>query len=219
MAITHRRLLLLVGVWVGLLAQPVSLWSCGPFFARAAFTYTVHPDFPLEAFAAGALGVLQPTYARSYLAVAYRYLTGMRFTAAEQKALIALWRTRLVSSMEEGPAAPETVWLEARSKVPGASPLTHLDVFRRLGEFRSYLNCPADAFSTAVSTLQRLQAQFGPESPAVRAWLQDQDVVFAKCADGAGLSVRPTTEPPLRADNAYQMAAAHFYSGAFEAAV
>ncbi len=217
MAITRWIVSILVSV--SILAHPTSLWSCGPFFARAAFTYTVHPDFPLEAFAASALGVLQPTYARAYLAylaVAYGYLTGLHFTAAEQQAVVALWRTRLVSGMGEGSEAAENVWLEARRTVPGAVPLMQLDVFRRLGQFQSYRNCTTDAFRTAVKTLQRVQARFGPESPAVRAWLQAQDVVFSTCADGAGRTIPAPAEPQLQAEHAYQSAAAHFYSGAFD---
>jgi len=119
MGITRRGLLLVVCMLGVVLYRPQPLSSCGPFFARAAFTYTVHPDFPLEQFAAGALGVLQPTYARSYLAVAYRYLMGTGFNEAEQKALVALWRDRLVSTVESNAEEWTKVWLAARNTVPG----------------------------------------------------------------------------------------------------
>lgn len=219
MAITSRTLLVVAGVLGVVLYRPEPLSSCGPFFARAAFTYTVHPDFPLEKFAAGELGVLQPTYARSYLAVAYRYLIGTGFNAAEQKALVTLWRERLVSTVESTAEEWTKVWLEARSKVPGIAAMSGINVFRSWGKFSNYLNCPADAFKTAASTLHRLQERFSPESPAVREWVQAQDVVFAKCSDGANLTLRPATEAQLRADSAYQVATAHFYRGNFDAAV
>ena len=219
MAITRRSMLLLVCVLGVVLYRPQPLSSCGPFFARAAFTYTVHPDFPLEQFAAGALGVLQPTYARSYLAVAYRYLMGTGFNEAEQKALVALWRERLVSASAWNPEEWTKVWLAARGQVPGLAAVARIDVFRAWGQFSNYLNCPADAFTTAANTLRRLQERLGPESPAVRAWTQAQDVVFAKCSDGANLTLRPATDPQLRADSAYQMATMHFYSGNFDAAI
>jgi tetratricopeptide (TPR) repeat protein len=212
-------MLLLVCVLGVVLYRPQPLSSCGPFFARAAFTYTVHPDFPLEQFAAGALGVLQPTYARSYLAVAYRYLMGTGFNEAEQKALVALWRGRLVSASAWNPEEWTKVWLAARGQVPGLAAVASIDVFRAWGQFSNYLNCPADAFTTAANTLRRLQERLGPESPAVRAWTQAQDVVFAKCSDGANLTLRPATDPQLRADSAYQMATMHFYSGNFDAAI
>jgi hypothetical protein len=219
MAIARRSLLLVVCLLAVLLYRPQPLSSCGPFFARAAFTYTVHPDFPLEKFAAGALGVLQPTYARSYLAVAYRYLMGTGFNEAEQKALVALWRDRLVSTVEAQAEEWTKVWLEARNKVPGMTTVSSINVFRAWGPYSNYLNCPADAFTTAAHTLRRLQERFGPESPAVREWVQAQDVVFAKCSDGANLTLHPAAEPQLRADSAYQMAAAQFYSGSFDDAI
>src|SRR5712692_3357150 len=167
MAITSRTFLVVACVLGVVLYRPQLLSSCGPFFARAAFTYTVHPDFPLEKFAAGALGVLQPTYAHSYLAVAYRYLMGTGFNAAEQKALVALWRERLVSTVEANAEEWTKVWLEARSTVPGIAAVSSLNIFRSWGKFSHYLNCPADAFKTAASTLHRLQERFGPESSAV----------------------------------------------------
>jgi len=219
MGITRRGLLLVVCMLGVVLYRPQPLSSCGPFFARAAFTYTVHPDFPLEQFAAGALGVLQPTYARSYLAVAYRYLMGTGFNEAEQKALVALWRDRLVSTVESNAEEWTKVWLTARNTVPGIAAVARIDVFRAWGQYSNYLNCPADAFTTAASTLRRLQERFGPESPAVRAWVQAQDGVFGKCSDGANLTVPPATDPQLRADSAYQRATAQFYSGHFDAAI
>ena len=152
MAITRRSLLLVVCMLGVVLYRPAPLSSCGPFFARAAFTYTVHPDFPLEKFAAGALGVLQPTYARSYLAVAYRYLIGTGFNEAEQKALVALWRERLVSAIEWNPEAWTKVWLEARGTVPGIAAVESINVFRAWGQYSNYVNCLADAFTTAAST-------------------------------------------------------------------
>ena len=100
MARTRHTFLVVSCVLGMVLYRPQLLSSCGPFLARAAFIYTVHPDFPLEKFAAGELGVLQPTYARSYLAVAYRYLSGTGFNPTEQQALVALWRERLVSALE-----------------------------------------------------------------------------------------------------------------------
>jgi tetratricopeptide (TPR) repeat protein len=219
MAITGRLVLVGALVLSVVLYRPEPLVSCGPFFARAVFTYSVHPDFPLERFAAGDLGVLQPTYARSYLAVAYRYLIGTGFDAAEQKALVALWRDRLVSSLESDTDAWPKVWLEARGSVPGVGPAPSINVFRQGDKFSTYVNCPTDAFKTAAGTLRRLQERLGVESAAVREWVQAQDVVFAKCSDGANLTLRPATEPELRADSAYQVAAAHFYSGNFDAAV
>src|SRR5215813_6393159 len=74
-----------------------SVLACGPFTLDAVFVHTVHPGYPMERFAAGRLGVMQPSYARSYLFVAYRYLNGGGFTPDEQKAVTQLWKERLNS--------------------------------------------------------------------------------------------------------------------------
>src|SRR2546425_4946122 len=82
------------------LLLPQSSQACGPFFTDAIFVYTKHPDFPLERFAAGQLGVLQPSYARSYLVAAYRNLIGNGLSATEAKALRSLWDERLSYTWE-----------------------------------------------------------------------------------------------------------------------
>ena len=89
---------LLLLVFVGallLLQKPKPAESCGPMFDYAILHYTLHPDFPLDKFAAGHLGILEPTYARSYLTVAYRYMSGLTIDAKGQRSLNAMWEDRL----------------------------------------------------------------------------------------------------------------------------
>src|SRR5215216_5474658 len=93
-AFKSSRALVIVLMTMGLLCSTRPTLSCGPFVERTVFTFSKHPDFPLARFAAGELGVLQPTYARSYLAVAYRYLAGVPLDKEEQKAATALWKER-----------------------------------------------------------------------------------------------------------------------------
>src|SRR5262245_54038665 len=76
------------------------LFACGPLSPEMIFTHTVHPDFPLDRFAHGELVVLQPNYARSYLLVAYRHLNGIGVDSNEEKALVSLWRERLLIDNE-----------------------------------------------------------------------------------------------------------------------
>ena len=59
------------------------------------FVYGKHPDMPLGPFARGGLGVLLPTFARSYLVAAYRHLLGTGFDAKEQEALLTAWSSRI----------------------------------------------------------------------------------------------------------------------------
>jgi hypothetical protein len=86
--------------------------------------------------------------------------------------------------------------------------------------YSQYLNCPQDAFRNAVSTLQRLTQQFGEASPAVKDWIQAQQTVFGNCNGGNTIPdpLPPSASAIARADRAYQIAAAHFYSGGYDKA-
>jgi len=57
------------------------LLACGYMEPAVYFKFQNHPDLPFVDFASGKLGVLQPTYARSYLYVAYRQMIGLVFSA------------------------------------------------------------------------------------------------------------------------------------------
>jgi len=83
--------------WIGLVSFlfPHSTQACGPFFTDAIFVYSKHPDFPLEQFATGKLGVVEPGWARSYLVAAYRHLSGVNFNTNEASGIKALWDERL----------------------------------------------------------------------------------------------------------------------------
>jgi hypothetical protein len=78
-----RRLLLAAG----LVSLAAAGWriaeACAPDFFRAVFSYARHPDLPRTEFINGRLGVFQPTFARSYLVIAYRYLTGVGMNAGD----------------------------------------------------------------------------------------------------------------------------------------
>ena len=53
------------------------------------------PDAPIEGYAAGRLGIVEPTYAHSHLVVAYRYLSGLPLSPIEQQGVLKLMRVRL----------------------------------------------------------------------------------------------------------------------------
>jgi hypothetical protein len=183
---------------------------------EAIFVHTVHPGYPMDRFAAGRIGVVQPTYARSYLYVAYRHLSGSSFTPDEQKALTLLWKDRLQfgwSASEEDWLKP---WLEARRKVVSQDPAP-ISVYRsreKPNEYESYLNCTHDSFDTAISTLNERIAKYGADNPEVRTWLEAQDQVFSNCGGGSSIPAELPADSGvlMRADRAYQIAAANFYS-------
>jgi hypothetical protein len=197
--------------------------GCGPFFPTAIFVYDAHPERPFEPFAAGRLGVLLPGFARSYLVVAYRHLAGRPLGPEEQKAAIELWETRLGVSFESPAQAGIDAWLEARKAVPGAGEPPPISAQRSMSGrtyYFDYLNCAEDAFRTAASTLRSRIGALGASSAATLDWIRAQDQVFANCSGPAGLpaDVPAGVDALASADRAYQVAAARFYAGDFEAA-
>jgi hypothetical protein len=126
--------------------------ACGPFSLDAVFTFTPHPDFPLEKFASGEIGIVQPSFARSYLFVSYRYLSGNGFNQTEQKALVSLWNDRLNYSWPNFDEELPKPWLAAREKVAGVTPAPKIGPYRRRekpNEYESYW-LPEDAFETKL---------------------------------------------------------------------
>lgn len=196
-------------------------------FERAIFTYSLHPDFPLEKFGRGELGVLQPSYARSYLYAAYRHLMGIGFNRDEQEALLVLWGERLRRQWDSDEEAWITDWVETRNKVPGAGLVPKTISLYRFGaswtNYFGHLNCLEDAFRTAAGILNERIETFGADSEEVKDWLQAQDHVFMNCSLDRGIqtipaAAKPGAHPLIQADRAYQIAAAHFYAGHFDTA-
>jgi len=218
-----RRTVFAITLLVAILFQVPSTFACGPFSLNAVFSFSKHPEYPLEKFAAGNIVILQSLYARSYLYVAYRYFKGDRFDQGEQRALLELWHDRLNLSWESGQEQAVKIWLDARQKVSGSSPAPKIEVFRnreKPNEYESYLNCQNDAFETAAAALESRINRFGVDSAALKQWVEAQDQVFANCSEGQHIpgDLPPNAEAWLRADRQYQAAAANFYSGNFSAA-
>lgn len=80
--------------------------ACAPDFFRAVFSYARHPDMPRPEFIDGRLGVLRPSFARSYLVVAYRYLDGVGMD--ERDGITIDWpaQWRALRAQVSTPAAP-----------------------------------------------------------------------------------------------------------------
>lgn len=199
---------------------PTGVPGCGPFTNYAVFVNTLHPDYPFGPYAAGDLGVVMPTYPRSYLAVAYRCMSGVPYGEAERAQLLRLWDDRLTfACWGAGKADWPRKWAEARKAVAGEEP-TPLAISpeKDWGEYRSFVNCNDAAFEKAVETLQGKIARYGEGSSQVREWLLVQDTVFANCGGGEAIpSPAPPGAPPeQRADRAYQIAAARFYAGQYD---
>ncbi len=197
-----------------LLASPADLSSCGPFFPTAVFTRTQAPDDEAD-FYRGHLGILEPGYARAYLVMAYRILSGEPLSDAQVASVTDLRRYRgsdIDSAVKQ--------WITARKQVPGMQPSSVNPFKSQSGSFMEYPNCAADAFLTASRTVEGLIHQFGASSAQVRDWLDAQDKVFANCGAGPAMPDSPTAQmnPVLRADREYQIATAYFYSADYDQA-
>jgi hypothetical protein len=231
-----RRLLCLalIASMLGLLLPPgTSVYACGPYFSEAVFTYSAHPDYPLAKFAGGQLGLLQPTYAQSYLIVAYRYLKGGKLNDAEQKSVESLWRARLAEyNYAATPVAdPTKVWVDARAKYATTASPGPIDVYREVPKKNendyepSFVNCLQDAFATAATTIEQRATTYGAKSDALAVWIATQDAVFAQCPQPRP-EAKPQQQPALPAnplallqqDRAYQLASMQFYATDFDAA-
>ncbi|HLK04336.1 MAG TPA: hypothetical protein VKT53_07840 [Candidatus Acidoferrum sp.] len=130
--------------------------------------------------------------------------------------------------------AEVTLW----HKAAGDPPLPHAEYADAQGVIRSesrdgnyveYYNCLPDAFKTARERLEQHRQQFGADNAAVLSWLEAQRKVFANCGQPYQFNKPPLeavipaaaaeSDPPvIRADRQYQIAAAYFYAGDFNAA-
>jgi len=224
----QRSLLMLVLAL--LIVVPRNIFSCGPFFDEATFSFEGHPDYPLKDYIGGKLGVIKPGFYRMFLVVAYRNLSGKPFAPSERAALDQL----LTSEAETGdaiasvgiadttpnpnpPTPPWQVWLNERAKAMGetepANP--NFDQDKPMADYQSFLNCPDPAFVNAVATLHDRQQKWGATSADVKAWITGQDDVFSNCSSRqikipADVATKNTL---LKQDRDYQVAAAMFYSG------
>ncbi len=222
MKLSSPKIFILILVLAIMLTGGLKLsYACGPFSRYAIFSFSKHPDFPLDKYSGGELGVLKPSYARSYLYVSYRLMLGGKFNQAEQQALSGLWNERLDFNQENTDDSNVT-WQEARRKVPGIPADVGIQVVRDTGQdnYSSFINCTPDAFRNTIKTLEERIAKFGAGSAEVKEWTLAQDQVFANCGSGQTIPAEaPNTSAPLiRYDRAYQIAAAHFYAMEYDEA-
>ncbi len=192
-----------------------SLVACS-FFWEKRFESRSFPDQPLDDFASGKLGLIQPTWARSYLVVAYRYLSGRPLDAMAQEAALAVWSRR-----GKGPSAgwlerdPRTEWLARCEEILGTGPDSQAGSTRDASPYQTFVNCGPSGYATALETLTRLEKESGGIGNSVLEWLEAQQSVFSNCD-----SAMARIPPPLpagrphseKADRDYQIAAAHFYA-------
>ena len=223
MALRRARYALLVTVTLFLLVTPSAIYSCGPFLESAVFSFRDQPDGPAENFAAGTLGIVRPGFRTSYLVVAYRYLSGLTLTPSQQQAAIAVWER---DAVPEHPGEDDSAasWQKARDQVPDLPPSPKISPFAPVSPdqpYFQYVNCPGEAFVTAVKTLEDRKAKFGVHNAALREWVAAQDQVFVNCSGDTHFipAELSTGDPLMRADRAYQIASANFYARSLDDAM
>ncbi len=203
MAVKHARRFLVLSAVIFLLVMPRAIYSCGPWFDEATFAFAGTPQPSQAEFAAGKLGIVLPTLRRSYLIVAYRYLSSLKLDAKRQQDAIDVWNRKVGAGPMYGEHPALDEWLEARSQVDSTLPVGFHDSYARVSNsYESFLNCPDEAFRTAAATLNARISKYGNQSNAVRAWVTAQDMVFSNC-DGKDRSVPPeldSSDALLRAD-------------------
>lgn len=220
----HSNRRLLVVALAAVLLTPANIFSCGPFWSDAIFVPKVRPAPPLENFLAGHLGVVQPKFNRVYLAIAYRYLSGKPVDQAQLAQLPLYWATG--EQADEALQGAHNDWNAASAAATGTPPAPRAsadtDWFSPVpgGQWERYLNCTADAFQNAALTVKARAQQFGIASAVMRDWVSAQDAVFSNCTGPADVPqvASPSSPELIRADRAYQIAAAHFYRGEYQEA-
>jgi hypothetical protein len=193
------------------------LLACGPFLVDLEPVLARAPaDKPR--FALGELGVVRPAFDQRYLIQAYRTLSGR--PPVREPRLAAAPASR--SGPGDPQPSPIEQWADMSSRIlrtpnPPGYELYSSQSRRVPGDdsYQTFWNCTDAAFDHAVRTLRARIDRFGPVSPEVGEWTRAQAAVFANCHDGPLVLPKPaanTDDALIRADRAYQAAAAYFYA-------
>ena len=207
-----------------LLAFLTSALPCGPGYVTLLFDTTSGPESPYTEYAAGRLGIIKPTFHRSVLFAAYRYIAAGGLSGPEQQAIIEVWKAEIDKRNNHDDDTIDQAlktWVDKRKEVVGKEEKTpEIYAERSYGGYDFFPNCTKNAFETAAETLADRSSSHGPSDPNVLNWIKGQDEVFENCANGKQAPDAPPPGAPawLQKDRAYQRAAAEFYSLEYDAA-
>jgi hypothetical protein len=237
----YRGIALAIPVAILFLAPQSGVEACGPEWEPEVFVNQKAPD-DLAAFAQGRLGILQPGFDSNEYAVAWRYLTGGKLSEDERRAYLpgpeptqaaqdwtGLTHDQIVAAQSAGVfsggrALPPGEWLLTRAEyappeAPVNAPSFPADFDGNLSADWYYLNCPDAAFRNAILTLTNRAAVWGTQSRWLADWIHAQDAVFSNCqGKTVALPAAAAADSPalLRADRAYQIAAAALYARQYD---
>jgi len=192
--------------------------ACGPLSIDPVFVFHHSPDLPFEQYTKGKIGIVQPTFGRKTLVIAYHYLNGGFYSDFEQQALVDALRGQ---APEENGLTALKNWISARKELLKENEtLPEIYVERKHQGYDYFPNCAKNAFEVATSTLKSRVASYGADDQNVREWISGQDTVFQNCSSGSHIPAAVSAGVPawLKKDRDYQTAGAFFYSLNFEEA-
>ena len=216
-----RMIVVACGAFVLGAIMNLALEACGNW-SQPVFVHTLFPDHGhFEAFAKGDLGLLQPTFARSYLVVAYRHLSGVGMDAEAQDGALKLWWEREGYGPERKTEqrsysfdqSGRDQWKSARRVVIEGKP----ELASPYEWDESYVatsRITESVYRKASEILDARVKDHGAKDPWVLAWVKGQDLIFS----GEKVRVLPETAHPVapqwfKQDRDYQIAAAEFHMG------
>ncbi len=187
-------------------------WATGPLWPEIRFFSRSGQD-PVDdlAYFRGRLGILRPTFTDNRLYAAYRIMLGGSFSDAQAKQLLAR-----CCDAPETPSDAVTSWNDLRKRVAGVPPAQDIRyaAYRRRPEDMQLfdVSCFPNTYRNSAATLRARIADHGANSPLVRDWVIGQDAVLLNCNTDSPLPDELPNAPAwLKADRAYQIAAAYFY--------
>jgi hypothetical protein len=186
----------------------VAVWACGPHFSALQTVAALSPADP-EQFERGNVGIVRPNMRRAHLAVAYRALAGVP-------------PMTFLTEPHRGPSSQDAAvgWRIRRDSILGKD-TQHSGREQRLIDYMSPPNCLTDGYETAAWSFDAHAKRFGERSAELRDWTLAQDTVFANCEETPLVVPPPApagSNPLLKADRDYQIAAAYFYGMRYDEA-
>ena len=207
MAMNRGRTIMAILLGASLLGTQ-AVGSGGPPLTPDYVTAYALDPADIAALSSGHLGIMKGAAPPAVLYLDWRLLHGWTVGADAGKSLA----TPCCGSQTDRSFA----WVAERDKVPGIGKNVYYVAADRPGpDYTSTPTCFADAFDTAVKTLDDRMARYGAASPAVGAWVAAQDAVFKSCSTpDITLPAAPVGAPAwLLADRVYQTAAIALYDG------
>ncbi|MBB5017714.1 hypothetical protein HNQ59_000983 [Chitinivorax tropicus] len=198
----------------GLLGATTLTWASGGWEPDSRFFANQMPDRPIEAVITHP-GNVYPEYRIAFLVHAWLVMNNRPLpTTLGHDMDHACCDQYRDYTAEAGGAAQD--WTEAAKDLLGDANVPDAAKWFE-GQYMESLNCYADAFNNAKATLEARQKSYPQETRWLKDWATGQNTVFENCDKQHVLPADAPANAPtwLKADRAYQQAAALFYQGEF----